>query len=835
MIHYYKNLIVRHKLIQVFEKYSNERFLYVCAPGGYGKTVAVKQWLDNKTCAKAIINIDEYDNNNTLFCERFCAALLSCQPQNKTLAEIISHPSFGSAPLDFTLQAVLALSGSNHSVFVIDDLYLLVDKKTLNLLLSFLKRLPENFQIVFISRKELPKDFSALWLKGHLTRITAEDLRFCDEDIKSLYKSRGHFITAKQAADIGRLTNGWAIGINALLIAGGDKSNELSDLVNEHIEDFIRTQIWENWDEKDRDFLLRTAMARELNPSLCNLLTGVKNSEAILERLMKNGAFISRSGSAKAEGIYRYHHLFLDFLKKMVFSKGQDFVNSLTETEGQWYLSRNDFYNAADCFIMCKNHEGIAQCFNFLDIRSDFDIGRTMPIFKHPEVINAAQKYPHLLYSLAWCAYAEGRIEDMCSYMDRFYASIPDIVARDPSHANSIYSMRFYQYFMDCRISFMELICEMDSLSAIGGLPVYKGSVSSHMPSVHRGVMDFSDLTIGDFEENHKKFTDKIKWMFGEEFDMLSNTLAANLLYELGSLEKSYKHALTANAQINSNFTPESKFCAMATFVTVLDSLEHVNDANRIIKQIAVVIEKDRAYYLNNNFNALLVRRKILHGDTKAAACWLSEHESASQEPVSLYKIYFLTTICRAYIVNEEYNPAIILLNKILHLVRAYNRTLDIIETLILLSIAYWKKKRNFQDEALGFLEEAVSIAFKYKYNQIFINDAVQLAGAMRRLQKQIEQRKDKKSDMLSFIKMLNLKMPVKNIFIAGDTKITYTEKQKAVMSLLCRGKSYKEMTNLLGITLPTLRSHISLIYKKLDVMDQKEAVLKIQTLNLLK
>jgi ATP/maltotriose-dependent transcriptional regulator MalT len=193
-----------------------------------------------------------------------------------------------------------------------------------------------------------------------------------------------------------------------------------------------------------------------------------------------------------------------------------------------------------------------------------------------------------------------------------------------------------------------------------------------------------------------------------------------------------------------------------------------------------------------------------------------------------------------------NYSSAIILLIKILELAKVYNRTLDIIEAQLLLSIALWKKKRSFQDDALRYLEDAVSTASPYRYTQIFINEAANIGGMMQRLLKRTEQKAaagkppvPQSAFPVTFVRMLVLKMP-KGKSGEGEggqgphVKLKYTDKQKAVMKLLCEGKSFKDISKSLGISLPTIKSHINLIYQKLDVVKKEDAVARILELRLL-
>jgi tetratricopeptide (TPR) repeat protein len=245
-------------------------------------------------------------------------------------------------------------------------------------------------------------------------------------------------------------------------------------------------------------------------------------------------------------------------------------------------------------------------------------------------------------------------------------------------------------------------------------------------------------------------------WIIGEERGVLLKSLTAELLLEQGFLEKAYTYAHSAVAGINAVTTPESKWCAMATLVCILDVLGNDDgdapaEAEAHIKRISAMIEKDRAYHLYGNYNAFLTRRKLVSGDPEAAKAWLSEYELTVDDPLTLYGLYTSFTTCRAYIALGNYSSAIILLTKILELARNYNRPLDIIEAQILLSIALRKKKLRLKSDAMRYLEDAVSTACPYRYTQIFINEAANIAGMMQQLLKSAEQKTGKS---VSFIRI---------------------------------------------------------------------------------
>ncbi|MCL1877953.1 MAG: LuxR C-terminal-related transcriptional regulator [Defluviitaleaceae bacterium] len=816
-----KVMLERRNLIRTFNKLKNDRVISVCAPAGYGKTVAVRQWLDKDARAKAFVSLDEYDNNLAGFCAKLCVALYTCQPQNKTLYDIISHDSFRNAPDESSILAVAALSGRKQTALVIDDLHMIHSSELLKFLLIFIKRLPRNFSVILISRHDLPGGFSDLWLKGHIVSIDASQLLFNKTEVKALCEMRGNRITKELSEDINK-ANGWAIGINAFLLSG----NISFDKAYGYLDDFIRENIWEKLDDATRDFMIRTAGLRELTPSACEAMTGVGSCHAFLTELVRRGVFITQT----REEVFHYHHFFKQFLGKKADEQGEEFVHSLLEKEGNWHLLQNDFFSAMDCFVRCKNHEGIDRCYDFLEtasIYNSYASERLVQSFKHHEIQIAAKKYPRLLFMLFWCAFVEGRADDAAFYIDEFYAKWSEIASRYPSSSNNI----IYVRLLDFRLEKQQLLDEIATLADTHDFylatPARLG-FTMNMLQLHRGILDLSDLAIGNVVENVTFLRSRIAWLFGEGVPMMADLIVSGLLYEQGHLDKSHKYALNALSNVKDIFPADLKCCAAAALVMVLDALEGSDseEATRAFESLMI----ETSSCVTANFNAFTARRKIAAGNVRAAEDWISEK---SNEP-TLWTLYISFTTCRAYIATGKYDQAIILLKKILRTATAYNRPLDIIEAHILLTIAYWKKKMAYQNEALEHLETAVSMAFTYGYVQIFINDGAVLSGILHKLKKRIEGRKAD-ANIINFTKMIYLKTRPLSVGanIKSERAVKLTDKQKAVMALLCQGKRYKEVAETLGIKKSTVISHIELIYNKLEVTNLADCVAKVNAMRL--
>jgi LuxR family maltose regulon positive regulatory protein len=328
--------------------------------------------------------------------------------------------------------------------------------------------------------------------------------------------------------------------------------------------------------------------------------------------------------------------------------------------------------------------------------------------------------------------------------------------------------------------------------------------------------------------------------LLGDEREMLVECACAGLYYERGELFRAHALALSAITKIRDDFVPESRFCVMMTLAAINYAMRQFDQAESIFADIWQMIEEKKAFYLKFNFEAMICQYRLSAGDPLSAHNWLDTGGTNIYGHLSYFRLYGHFATARAYIVLGEFDKAIILLRKIIELCGKFRRTIDIIESEVLLSIALWKKRRGHQKEALVHLGNAVDTAYPYGYTQVFINEGAELLSILAKLKNRTIQRDYAGTVSGTFIKMLYLRVAEQAQYGEGLTAgrpgktLQFTQRQKCVMELLCRGCSYKEAAEKLGIKYSTVRSHIELIYKNLDVSDEKEAVLKIRSLHIL-
>lgn len=827
-------MIQRKRLTKLAKQLSDQGILYVKAPAGYGKTVFAEQWLDSRKEPIAMVTLDEYDNAGTDICYKLRNALedLCAEAGCGSLAALTAHPDFSMAPVEFLMRAVSVVPRDSRGYLAIDDLHYLTDPSAQKILQDFFVRLPEGIRICILSREAPPESFSGLILKNELQFIAQECLLFDQGEICALYKSKNIAITKKQAEDILTYSEGWPIGINALLLSANQIPTEI--MSQDWLESFLKTQVWAVWDENFKEFVLATCMEDVLSEGLCNALTGCSDSGIMLEQLVAKGAFLSRQRGKT----YGFHRLFREFLRKQFAQQPEEYRVGQIRAAGTWYLAQKDFYHAADRFSQIKDYEQLVCCFDLLEEmeRTEFDAEQVMYTVRNSLDEEMLDRYPHLYFMMAFTARNEGRLEEFKEYANLYYNNYPRIAERSPGLAHNI----FFLYAMDFRITFKDILKIAVSAKVSGGFQGVRGSSTLYFPLYHKSYKDFSELLPGDIETEVELLFHILGPLLGEEGAMLKDCVLGGLYYETGILPQAQELALSAVAKSEDHFTPESKFCALALLLTVTHAMGQPRQEELIQRDIQKMIENDRAFYLQFNNDALICRNRLDSGDADAALDWLKTRGSDTYAHLDFLRLYGHFTTARAHIILGNFNHAIILLEKILTMCRTLNRPLDVMEAEVLLAIAFWKKKGSNRKKAMRHLEDAVKTGEALGCEQVFINEGPGLKNILSSL-KNWTARSDYTGDISgTFVKKLY-------IGVAEQTKygrvhrenedpqtIKFTSQQKRVAKLMCEGYSYRKIAEELDIKFSTVRSHIELIYRKLDVSSMDEAIHKLKLLHIL-
>ncbi|MGL9817017.1 MULTISPECIES: LuxR C-terminal-related transcriptional regulator [Enterococcus] len=822
-------LAPREELIHHFEAAARKRIVYVTAPAGFGKTVSTKLWLDKAVREVLWISLDEYDNAPAVFFSLLCKSLLSLQPNNQAMLTIFNDPAFSIHPLESAIQLINHfIPDPNQHVLVLDDAHLITDKQIRKAFFAVQKRLPHSFTTLILTRDDIdPFEYRTAGGDTCCEQITIEQLAFSYAETKQYFQLRKRALSKTDINRIQQKTNGWPMGINALAATG---SIEPSFSTKGFFHEYFSNDIWRTFNVEQQEFLLKTSIAKRITPKLADQLTGRTDSQDILEDLCTRNFFIIRY----SKDHYRYHQLFIDFLQEQLMKQERANVAQLYKTASNYYLAQNEIFMARG-FALKSGDQSTIQQVNYL-IEGG---GHTQTTISVKEFINVfcthsvntlfSQKefpYPYLYSQFAGYYFLVGDalMAEYC--FDQIEANLPMIAEKYP------------EFLPDSL-----LITLIDSRKKLGQIvkkllkyPVIKkfesrlkwSTLTMQLPFFHRSCRDFADLK----QLSAIQFpTFLVQSIFGDRGTILLLLTKAGILYEKNQLDKALGVVTEAGRLLQKQKNDEeTTFCCLmlqaAIYAALPDSANHFSDALTLARKFSQ--NANQTFQENNQ--AFETDLALHNGNQTAANDWLQANFSDDIENLALYRIYQHFITARALLISNKTVEAAAFLERLRELAEGFHRPTDAAEATILQAILAWNI--NHQRKAVSYLESALIILQESDYLRVVAAEGAAILPILNKLRLLIISGKKTSLVDLGFLtKSITLAEQYaatqKGIACHIQTpRVKLSKQQHTMLKLLSQGYKNSEIAEMTGLTVHTIKFHLSAAYRKLGVTNRKDAIL---------
>lgn len=823
----------RNSLLELYRHAAAHRLTVVCAPAGYGKTVSTLLWVSSSRRKPVWIGLDEYDNAPFVFYKLFCTGILSIQPDNAKMEEIVNSRAFYSSPVENTIRLLMEFApDENTYTLVLDDLHTITNKKILKSLPFILKRMPHAFDIMLLSRNKLPDELQEFMESRGSVPITAHELAFSTEEIQQYYGDLGRRLTKAQAKTVFDTTGGWAIGIHALA-----QSESIDGPRNggQFLEHYITRNIWEKWDPELREFMLLTSVAGDMDAELCGLLTGRKNTVEILDRLLKQNLFTFKTSQCT----YRYHHLFSEFLQSKLKEREDINVQELILKAAGLYYDRGEYFTALSYFVQAEDHNGISHCFYQLNSRyKDFSVEEwlnyttSFVLDKLPEEF--IRSNIALLIEAAWAGFLNGKAEAALSYID----AAKDFVFRnlDALKEEDLLGYALTIGFADFRMDLHEFAEKFSALpnalpeKSMDDLNLYTPSITQNFPYMHRSICDCLEV-LTDMDGQLQEIHDVFCGFYTSEVDVFCTCVRSGLYYEQNKLEKALEAVSLAQSLIKKDLRFELHFCVSMLLSDIQYALGKPMKSENTMTAFAARIAEENALYLNPNFLAVDTKYKLWNADREAAQTWLEQFFVTEDEQLHFYKLYQYFTTARAYIVLSEYEKARDILEKLKKLCAAYHRPLDTAEACVLQAALCWVT--GAQKEASETLAEVLLAMQPYSAVRIIANEGAAVLPILKKLAaktKRPEYSGQLDNRYVNHVLLCAHEVSTQHKGVTAhlsEKPVKLSRMQQYIINLLAQGYKNADIVSMTGLSLSTVKTHTQLAYGKLGVNNSASAVME--------
>ncbi len=313
--------IVRPRLIECIRSRSSRPLLLLIAPAGYGKSVALRQYLATLQGQTVRFELDAEQAALLGFLRGLARALSAVAPH--ALATLPGAYERASSPRATELARWMSAHLETfRGTIAIDDLHVADgDPEVAAFLTALIERTKGSIKWVLASRSTAGLPVGT-WLAYHDADmpVAERDLRFSIDEIRTTARKLGASIGDDELVALLALTDGWPAAMSFALRTS-TRSTDLRNVcavTREMTYRFLAEQVYAALDDVERDLLELAITLPAIDISVLEK-AGFDRALPIVERLRERTAFIV----VESAGIYRCHDLFRDFLRHQSVLSGR--------------------------------------------------------------------------------------------------------------------------------------------------------------------------------------------------------------------------------------------------------------------------------------------------------------------------------------------------------------------------------------------------------------------------------------------------------------------------------------------------------------------------------
>lgn len=331
----------RPRLEKIFNQATHCKLVYVIAGAGYGKTQAVRQYIDTQQDAVTRwIQLTESDNIGFRYWENLSHTVSMDNPEMAVKLRELGFPETPSRFKQFAEILRSAEHRSNKTFLVLDDFHLIHARETLDFAERCAHLQIPGACVIILSRKEPDFNVVSLLSKGSVSMVTQEDLCFTAEEADALFRLNQIPLCAQSLAQVMESTKGWTLAINMLSVMLKKVPTNFKyalNTVRQNISKLLETEAWFDFPEHVQKAMVRLSLLSDLP------VIPTQNFFENTEFLKTTPGLTSFIWFNSFTNDFKIHPLYLEFLqsKRHILSDSEKHETYLSAA--QWCFE-NDFY-----------------------------------------------------------------------------------------------------------------------------------------------------------------------------------------------------------------------------------------------------------------------------------------------------------------------------------------------------------------------------------------------------------------------------------------------------------------------------------------------------------
>ena len=839
-------LISRRRLNNKLDDSLKHLITLVVAPLGYGKTTAVYEWLLEAGRRASWLSLDAGDNDPHVFWRYVCAALEDAAPGILGKAGYaISSRELMQANVHLNIIIDMLADSGGEVLLVIDDLHMISNPLILKGLAYLLDFSPANLHFIFLSRSEPGLELPKFEIRGQVIKISAADLFFREKEISQYFMKCNTPLEPEMLRRVWQYTEGWAVAVAAVAVSVRnlpDGTSVLEGMVRgrQDIERYLLGEVMRTFSSEQKEFVVKTSLLETLCGELCNTVTGMAGTEAILEQMCNKDEFVLQLDSGNH--VYRYAHIFRDYAYALLKDEYGDCVPELHCRAALWYHKVGRLHEAVLHYLKGAKYSEALQIFEPL-------LGGLAGANAYDTVFTWLNLLPEqyinnnigiaLFYSLY---HAEQRnFENSHKWLNRareLYANHTPTFIKIPAD-------------VPIWLSALNLSIREGKLNEMLSLI---GSVSNEKMERYK-MKGFFEMNPADIYFYRSSICHYVKIVAtkgalggiagGSSMIFMAPDPGYHLLaegeyyYEQNLLEQARPPLLEAELKAQAAGNAGVLVPAMAGLARIKRAGGDIRGAIRLVERCERLLEPINKPHWNYMACALKHRYLLEIGDAAAVNKWAATNRLNIYTELNNAKEFELLVYARVLMYKNRIDDAEALLVRLLSFAESRDRTHSAVEILNLLALL--SDKAGERINAVRYMEKSLRHGAREDYFRSFVDEGRPLISVLEQVRCEIEKRTDPDTAVLSLAKRIIEQIRLEADAASDGAVIAapfaairpLTPKELEVLGLLYAAYSNNEIAQHLKIGLRTVKTHTGSIYGKLGVTSRTQCIQRVRELGL--
>ena len=887
----------RSRLDEVFLEEILRPLTLVSAPAGYGKSSLVSNWLENCGFLNSWISLDESDNDIFRFFSYLIAAIQNIFPgtceSTQTMIQASEFPH-----LDILINELMKDFESVNQKFIIvlDDFHYVKNLQIDAFIEKVAILHPHPLHFIIISRTDPSLPLSKFRSQGKLTEIRERDLRFTHNESKMLLESLSvSHLNDEFMEAVCLKIEGWITGLRLIALSLQSKTDlslRIDDIpeTNHFIMDYLLNEVMQDQPTALQECLTVTAILDRFCGPLCESTWSqiidsdqVPKGEKFLSMLADSNIFLVSLDERRFW--FRYHHFFRDLLLhqlKLKFSESQ--INNLHLNAAHWLESNNQIEGALDHLLQAKDYVNAGRIVS--SKRHELMNSEQWKLLeqwmnKLPEAV--VESDPELMITRAWILESTMQIPELQVCINKVDQLVTSSPPESEKRSNMVISeskalRSFFHYlkgdYQETRILADESLEGLDkSLLSVRGYAQCMYVLSYQMAGEYKEAYSkvyealSGDLDFGTtYHARLHIILCFVNMNAGNMIELLASSKELLLIGNEYNLQESISFAHyflgTAHYYLNNLAEAETAFRTVFDkqyFTSIWDyahcgiGLAAVHNAQgqfkkseEVINKIIDLAQKQENTSLMKLAKSFLMEIEICRGELDLVDHWTKTYNPHPIIPGVRYYIpqFTLAKVLIGHPKTDYHKEASKLLDDLYdYYTTTHHNARCLVHVYLLQSVMASHLGNDV--EAMEKLRQAANLAESGQMIRAFLDMGYSIYQLIVNMRANYGSSKfldllDKCYNGIEFDSQTIRPtfVPTPDNFLANEDipplKSILTHREIELLQLLSDGCTNDEIADALHISTETVKTHLSNIYKKLEVKNRRLAVLKADKLGVL-